>query len=123
MTASPRRRGAGLWSKFSRTTSDLDDAELAQAARETGANSIASAQPRTLVTLQGRLAAVTLTPAGDKRWLEAELNDGTGAVRLIWIGRRSIPGIEAGRKVRVRGRIGVVDGVPTLYNPAYELLA
>lgn len=122
MTAPRRRRGAGLWARLARTTTDLDDAELAEAAVRTGADTVAGARPRTQVNLQGRLAAVTVTPTGERGWLEAELNDGTGSVRLIWIGRRTIPGVEAGRGVRVRGRIGVVDGVATIYNPAYELL-
>ena len=41
---------------------------------------------------------------------------------LKWIGRNRIPGIEPGRKLTVRGRLGVKDGVKVVYNPYYELI-
>ena len=40
---------------------------------------------------------------------------------LVWIGRRKIPGIEPGRNILVRGRIGDRDGAKVIYNPYYEL--
>jgi RecJ-like exonuclease len=38
------------------------------------------------------------------------------------LGRRSIPGIEPGRTVKVRGRVAVRDGQKVIYNPDYDLL-
>ena len=52
-----------------------------------------------------------------------ELYDGTGAVTLIWLGRRRIAGIEPGRAMRVEGRIGVHDDVRVMFNPRYDLRA
>jgi hypothetical protein len=37
------------------------------------------------------------------------------------LGRRSIPGIEPGRTIKVTGRMAVRDGRKVLYNPYYEL--
>ncbi len=48
--------------------------------------------------------------------------DGTEGVQLIWLGRRSIPGIEPGRTVKVRGRVAIRDGRKVIYNPDYDLL-
>ena len=44
-------------------------------------------------------------------------------VRLVWLGRRHIAGIEPGRAITVKGRIAVRDGRKVLYNPHYELEA
>ena len=74
------------------------------------------------VTLQGRLRYVDLRPTDSLATLVAELYDGTEGVQLIWLGRRSIPGIEPGRTVKVRGRVAVRDGQKVIYNPDYDLL-
>ena len=77
---------------------------------------------RRLVRLEGTLRTVTLRPRGGVPALEAELADGTGTITVVWLGRRRILGVQAGCAVRVLGRIGVHDGVRTMYNPRYELL-
>ena len=46
-----------------------------------------------MVRLQGRLRYVDLRPTDSLATLVAELYDGTEGVQLIWLGRRSIPGI------------------------------
>lgn len=69
----------------------------------------------------GRLRAVVYTPTANVPTLEAELFDGTGSVSLVWLGRRRIAGIEPGRRLVARGRVGVHDGRPVIYNPWYEL--
>ncbi|HET9127213.1 MAG TPA: OB-fold nucleic acid binding domain-containing protein [Propionibacteriaceae bacterium] len=78
---------------------------------------------RTEVTLVGRITVLTLSTAGAGRGLEAELDDGTGTVRLVWLGRPSVPGIVAGRRLRVTGRLTQSDGRRTIFNPRYQLLA
>ena len=44
-------------------------------------------------------------------------------VTLVWLGRRRIAGIDPGRSMRVRGRVGRQDGVRIVYNPRYELMS
>ena len=83
---------------------------------------IAGAPDRESVTLRGTLRTVTLRPRGGVPALEAELYDGTGALTLVWLGRRRISGIVPGCSIQVRGRIGVHDGTRVLYNPRYELI-
>ena len=40
---------------------------------------------------------------------------------LVWLGRRRVAGIEPGRTIMARGRVGVHDGRLAIYNPWYEL--
>jgi hypothetical protein len=44
-------------------------------------------------------------------------------IRLVWIGQRRIPGIEAGRWLRIEGFRSDHDDIPTIFNPRYDLLA
>lgn len=83
---------------------------------------IADAPDRETVELRGTLRTVTLRPRGGVPALEAELDDGSGVLTLVWLGRRQIAGIEPGRAVHVQARIGIHDGVRVMYNPRYELI-
>lgn len=83
---------------------------------------IADAPDREPVLLRGTVRSLVVRPRGGVPALEAELYDGSGSVLIVWLGRRRIAGIDPGRSIQVRGRIGVHDGDRTLYNPRYELL-
>ncbi|WP_460462507.1 single stranded DNA-binding domain-containing protein [Arthrobacter pigmenti] len=48
---------------------------------------------------------------------------GTQRLRLIWIGQRQIPGIAAGTALKLEGMVSQVDGIPTIYNPRYEIIS
>ena len=83
---------------------------------------VAECADRQRATLRGRISVLTLRPRSGTPWLEAELDDGSGSISLIWMGRREIPGVIAGRELRVTGRVSWVDGRRRMYNPHYELL-
>ena len=85
--------------------------------------SIADAPDREMVTLRGTVRTLTVRPRGGVPALEAELYDGSGVLLVVWLGRRRIAGIDPGRSMKVRGRIGVHDGHRTIYNPRYELMS
>ncbi|RXW33409.1 OB-fold nucleic acid binding domain-containing protein [Propioniciclava flava] len=104
-----------------RSTDELASADRQKIAADSGADSVVSCTDRSRVTLRGTIDVLTVRPRGRTAWLEAELSDGTGHVRLIWMGRHAIPGIEAGRELVVEGRVSVVDGERRMYNPRYEL--
>ncbi|WP_238703442.1 hypothetical protein [Arthrobacter sp. TS-15] len=44
-------------------------------------------------------------------------------LRVIWLGRTRVPGIEAGVKLRLKGMVTQVDGLPAMFNPRYEILS
>ena len=101
---------------------ELVAGEREQEAVGAGATPIRDLQPHTMGTVQGTVSMLTLNPRSGSAWLEAELHDGTGPLKLIWMGRRVIPGIIPGVKMRVEGRITLHEGNPAIFNPAYELV-
>lgn len=81
-----------------------------------------SQQPdRQVITVRGKLNAVTVQPVGDVSAVEAELDDGSDDLTLIWLGRQDIAGIHTGAHMMVRGRIGRRQGQRVLFNPYYVL--
>lgn len=103
-------------------SADQEQRDLRRAHGATGGLAIADAPVRVPVTLRGTLTSVTLMPRGGVPTLEGELDDGTGAVTIVWLGRRRIAGIEPGRALSATGRIGLHDGRRILFNPRYELM-
>lgn len=102
---------------------ELESEELQHEAASAGATHVAECSVGLPVCVAGSLRTVVLRPVAGVPTLEAELYDGTGTVRLIWLGRRRIRGIDPGRSLVARGRLTRHDGGPTIYNPAYELRA
>lgn len=113
----------GRW--FKRLTSSdeqLDADALTEESDASGATHAHICRQGDKVMLQGRLRYVDLRPTDALATLVAELYDGTDAVQLIWLGRRSIAGVEPGRLIKVRGRVAIRDGQKVIYNPEYDLL-
>lgn len=44
-------------------------------------------------------------------------------LRVIWLGRTRVPGIEAGVELRLNGMVTQLDGLPAMFNPRYEILS
>jgi len=115
----------GYWRRLARRmssdVSESDTDDLSRAADETGATPASNCRCGEEVTVRGRLRSVELCPKDANATLEAELYDGTEGVTLVWLGRRSIAGIEPGRTIKATGRMALRDGHKVLYNPYYEL--
>jgi amino acid transporter len=77
---------------------------------------------RNRATLEGRVRSVYVGPVSGSPALEAELYDETGGITLVFLGRRSIPGIEPGARMRVEGMVGEMEGYLAMSNPSYVLL-
>ena len=108
--------------RFASSNAELESEDLQRKVREEGAVPIQNCEDRQRVQLTGTVSTVTITPRAGHPALEVELRDGSGAVTLVWLGRRQIPGIEAGRTLKVWGRISCHDGTRLIYNPRYELM-
>jgi hypothetical protein len=102
---------------------ELDAEELKRDAVESGSTPACDVRRGELVSVTGRLRTVVYTPRTNLPTLEADLYDGSDLIRLIWLGRRHIAGIEPGRSITARGRIAVRDDRKVIYNPHYELEA
>jgi RecG-like helicase len=112
------RRSLSKWANVSETHAR----DLRRDLGESAAVTIADAPERLPVTVQGSLKTMTLRPRGGVPALEAELDDGSAVLTVVWLGRRQIAGITPGRSMRVTGRIGRLEGTRIMYNPRYELL-
>ena len=102
---------------------ELDDAVEREEVVEAGCTPIASLAPRSRVRVTGVLRSVTVRPRAGVHAFEAELYDGSGALRLLFLGRREVPGVEAGRHMVAEGLVVEVDGDRVIFNPRYELRA
>ena len=73
---------------------------------------------------QGHSAGTIASVTSDAKngWLEAELTDGTGTVRLVWMGRSHLECMRPGRNVRVEGRLTQDDGDYVIFNPDFEMV-
>jgi hypothetical protein len=83
---------------------------------------IGSVRWRERAAVEGRVRSVSVSPVKGSPALEAELYDTSGGISLVFYGRRSIPGIEPGAKMRVEGMVGEMAGHLAMANPTYELL-
>ncbi len=109
--------------RLGRTTDESAMPDMQQRVpAEPAVEAIGRAVDRDKVRVRGTITTLTIRPRQTTPWLEAELSDGTGSVTLVWMGRREIPGIEAGRELIVEGRIAAVDDARRIYNPRYQLL-
>lgn len=114
---------AGRWQKWTRTQAEVEAEELLleNASAKKDSTRIDSCSPGSEVTVRGMVRSMTLRPKSTVPALEIELYDGSGSVRVVWLGRRRIPGIEPGRSMVVTGRLTCNTKCPTIYNPRYEL--
>ncbi|MGG5258870.1 OB-fold nucleic acid binding domain-containing protein [Phycicoccus avicenniae] len=107
---------------LARTTTEQHADELREQTVSEGGDDLTALAPRHAACVCGTVRTVTLPPKTSVPALVAEIWDGKGAVNLVWVGRRSIGGIEPGTFVRARGRVATVKGNPTIFNPAYEII-
>src|SRR5260370_42001847 len=100
----------------------LDVEELSDEAVSTGAQKAIDCQRGQEVTMVGTLRSVECNGKGCSGGVKAELFDGTDSVMLVWLCHPPIPGIESGRPLQVRRRIGKpANGAKAVDNPPYEV--
>ncbi|WP_371818252.1 hypothetical protein [Pseudarthrobacter sp. C4D7] len=87
------------------------------------------------VMCQGHIESVTFVPADRTAEFSAIVaEDDAGRpgapgqrrpprLRIVWLGRRRVPGIEAGAEIRVEGMLARGKDMPTIFNPRYEILS
>ena len=120
-SASREGRFRRLINRLTSSHEELDAEELLHDTHQVGGTPIAECPDRERVTVSGTLRTVTLRPRAGVPALEAELYDGSGALSVVWLGRRQIAGIEPGRGLIAHGRITYNQGRSIMFNPRYEL--
>ena len=86
------------------------------------ATTVAGSQPRQEATIRGRVVAVRIEPADAAPSFTVQIDDGTGRIDAVFMGRRAIPGIEPGAQVEIQGTVCAAQALPCVFNPRYELL-
>lgn len=107
--------------KLAATPAELEADELEQAREVQGCQQIGAVSDREVVRFYGHVKNVALAPRAGSPSVEATLYDGSGIVTLVWLGRRTIPGIKPGANLMAWGRVSCHDGRRVIYNPRYEL--
>jgi hypothetical protein len=117
----PRGRLRRAMHRIAADQREVEAEELKERSEEFGATPVVRCGDRQQVSVAGTIRSVTLRPRAGVPALDAELYDGSATVSLIWLGRRTIAGIEPGRTVVAHGRITMTEGHRTIFNPRYEL--
>jgi RecG-like helicase len=95
----------------------------AWASQVPGGVRIRDAPIRSKVKLAGVVRRITVRPLEGNESLEAILYDGTGEVTLVWMGRRTIPGLTLGTRLIVDGLLAEQRGERRAVNPTFEFAA
>jgi len=84
---------------------------------------IAEAQWRQRVRVAGKVRSIRVPTGAATANIECTLVDRTGAMLLVFQGRRRIPGIQQGAKLLAQGTVSSWEGSLAILNPEYELIA
>jgi len=78
---------------------------------------------RQRVQIEGRIRTLRVQPLAGTATLECVIEDDTGAMSLVFLGRSAIPGIDVGTRMRAGGTAGDHHGRLAILNPDYQLRA
>jgi hypothetical protein len=107
------------------TTVDEADAAAgpARPAWRDGITPIGDVRWRDRVTIAGRVQTLRVKTGGGSTTLECVVEDDTGAMSIVFTGRRHIGGLEVGTRLRAQGMAAEHRGRLAILNPAYALIA
>src|SRR5918992_2794614 len=110
-----------FFSRMAETDEERYSDEIqAWAATVPGTVRIKDAPKRSRVRLAGVVRRITVRPLEGNESLQALIDDGTGEVNVVWMGRRSIPGLNLGTRIVVEGVLGEQRSERRLVNPTFE---
>jgi RecG-like helicase len=83
---------------------------------------IGAARPRQRVRVTGHVRSLRVQPRAGVPTLECVLFDDTGGLSVVFLGRRSVAGVDIGTRMMVEGVVGEFHGRLAILNPVYQLL-
>jgi len=115
----------GPFRRFLLRMAESDEQRLAEeiqgwAATVPGTVRIRDAPTRSRVKVAGVVKRITVRPLEGFESLEALVSDGTGEMSVLWMGRRSIPGLTLGTRIVVEGVVAKKRGGLKMVNPTFE---
>jgi cytochrome c-type biogenesis protein CcmE len=111
-----------LFGRFSESDEERLANEIRTWASEIpGTVRISDARSREQVRIAGVIKRITVYPAEGSEAVEGVISDGTGEISVVWMGRRSIPGLRLGTRVLVEGVLAEGRGSRRkMVNPKFE---
>jgi RecJ-like exonuclease len=74
------------------------------------------------VRVKGVVRSVRVAPQHDVPTLEWVIDDGTGTIMAVFLGRRELAGVKVGSRIEVTGTAGVHQNRLAILNPSYRVL-
>lgn len=108
--------------QFVPSRTDLEALDGRESVAGLGVSPIESAVPRAFVRVAGVVVALTYPPKESHAQLTVRIHDGTGAISLVFLGRRDVPGVLPGRRMIAEGVVAERNGQCVIFSPAYQLL-
>ena len=99
------------------------DADVKLAQRSSDASPIGGLREREVVSVAGRVRAMTITHEAGGQELRCVLSDNTGSVTLVFQGRSQVPGVERGTRLIVKGTVTSLRREAVILNPQYEIVS
>jgi amino acid transporter len=75
------------------------------------------------VRVRGKVRSVRVAPQRDVPTLECTIDDGTGTLLAVFLGRRELAGVKVGSRIEVTGTVGVHQNRLAILNPGYRLVS
>jgi RecG-like helicase len=88
-----------------------------------GVTPIAEAQWRDRVRLRGKVRSVRVAPQHDVPVYECVVDDGSGTIMAVFLGRRDVAAVKVGTRIELRGTVGVHRERLAILNPTYRVLS
>ena len=85
------------------------------------ARKISDALPRARVVVSGVIDATGLNADYGTTSFECTLDDGTGKIALVFLGRRTVAGLSVGARCTVEGTAKIEGGRLVVWNPLYRI--
>lgn len=108
--------------KLTQPVDELDREQLTSWSEAQGAARMDEIPARRPVFVAGEVHSVRIVPRAGAASLEASVQDGHGSLTVVFLGRRKIPGLEPGRRVRLEGVVADARGQRVMFNPVYTLV-
>ncbi len=85
------------------------------------ARKISETLPRERLVVSGVIHSTATTVHHGAPAFECTLDDGTGQIELLFLGRRNVAGLAAGTGCTVEGTATMMEGRPAVWNPLYRI--
>jgi hypothetical protein len=88
-----------------------------------GITAIGAVRWRDRARVRGQVRSMRVAPQRDVATLELAVDDGTGTLLAVFLGRRELAGAAVGVRIELVGTVGIHQNRLAILNPTYQLLS